>query len=80
MSKYKVRNFTYNGIFVKENQGYAEYTARFLKWTNDPGIALCTCSDGQERLIPSCVLIGNGKLPKEPKRKNPLLLGYPATS
>ena len=52
--KYQVIKFKYNGFGVTFLTGYATYTAEFKQWTNDPGIALCTCSDGKERLIPSC--------------------------
>lgn len=51
-----VENFMYNGLFVQRQVGYAGYTATFKEWTEDPGIAVCECSDGQERLIPSCCL------------------------
>lgn len=53
-----VENFMYNGLFVQRQVGYAGYTATFKEWTEDPGIAVCECSDGQERLIPSCCLHG----------------------
>jgi hypothetical protein len=56
MKKLKVENFYYNGIFVSPEKGYASYTATFEKWTNDPGVALFLCSDGKERLIPTCQL------------------------
>lgn len=51
-----VKNFMYNGLFVQRLGGYAGYTATFKEWTEDPGIAVCKCSDGKERLIPSCCL------------------------
>jgi len=64
--EYKVENFKYNGFYVQPKKGMAKYTAKFKKWTNDPGIALFECSDGKERLIPSCCLIGDiSNLPKE---------------
>lgn len=53
-----VENFMYNGLFVQMVGGYADYTATFKEWTEDPGIAVCKCSDGKERLIPSCCLNG----------------------
>ena len=54
----KVKNFSYNGLFGRETGGYANYTAEFKSWTEDPGVALCSCSDGKERLIPTCFLDG----------------------
>jgi hypothetical protein len=59
MEIYKVEKFKYNGFIVSPMKGYAKYTATFKSWTNDPGIAVCECSDGKERLIPSCCLIGD---------------------
>lgn len=49
---FQVENFKYNGFFVEHKKGIASYTATFKNWTNDPGIANCTCSDNKERLIP----------------------------
>lgn len=49
----KVLNFTYNGIFGHIKPGYAPYTAEFLKWTDDPGIAIFKCSDGKDRPMPT---------------------------
>ena len=43
----KVKNFSYNGLFGRETGGYANYTAEFKSWTEDPGVALCSCSDGK---------------------------------
>ena len=55
---YNVKNFTYNGLFVNYTGGEAPYTAEFKEWTRDPGIVRCKCSDGEERLIPTCALVG----------------------
>ena len=52
----KVKRLTDNGFCGKRNKGYAKYTAEFKKWTEDPGVAVCICSDGKERLIPSFAL------------------------
>lgn len=81
---YEVENFTYNGFMVKSRKGKAKYKAEFVSWTNDPGIALCNCTDGEKRLIPSCCLIGstkNGKslLPIRTENNN-LLFGTPSSS
>jgi len=65
---FEVENFIYNGFSVMSKPGNAKYTAEFIKWTNDPGIALCKCSDGNIRNIPSCCLKGNlDNLPKQEK-------------
>lgn len=34
---FKVQKFNYNGFFVNQKKGIAEYTAIFKNWTNDPG-------------------------------------------
>ena len=82
--KMRVENFHYNGFTVKPKKGIAKYTAEFKRWSDsDPGIVICKCSDGKERLIPSCCLIGFFKLPKAPKIKPPekgVILGVPSSS
>ena len=60
----KIRNFEYNGFFGRCLPGYAPYTGEFVEWTNDPGIAKFSCSDGKTRLIPSYAV--EGGLPKKP--------------
>jgi hypothetical protein len=51
---YNVLNFSYDGIFVRPKAGLATYTAEFVKWTDDPGIAIFKCSDGKDRKLPAC--------------------------
>lgn len=70
MKTFNVEKFLYNGFCVNPPKGgwgqIVEYTADFIEWTNDPGIAKCKCSDGQERLIPSCCLKGDkSNLPQQ---------------
>ncbi len=56
---FSVKKFDYNGFFVSIDEALAPFTAEFMSWSdNDPGIALCKCSDGKERLIPFCALVG----------------------
>jgi len=55
---YEVDNFTYDGFIVNPAKGKASYMAEFIQWTPDPGVALCKCSDGDVRRIPSCQLVG----------------------
>lgn len=79
--EYKVKNFNYNGFYGKELVGLAGYTAEFKKWTNDPGIAVCQCSDGQERLIPTFALVGcKVKDLPEQSMKNKEIFGSPSHS
>jgi len=52
----KVTNFNYNGFCGKVLLGYTTYTAEFVKWSSDPGVAICDCSDGKQRLIPTYAL------------------------
>lgn len=54
---YQVENFTYNGFSGQSKKVITKYTATFNSWTNDPGIMLCNCSDGEQRLIPTFALI-----------------------
>ena len=77
---FQVENFEYNGFLVKPKKGMAKYTASFKNWTNDPGIVNCICSDGEERLIPSCCLIGDtSSIPKQ-DLSNKTLFGSPSKS
>jgi len=63
---FEVENFTYNGFGGQHLPGKAPYTATFVEWTNDPGVATFLCSDGKERLIPTFALIGDQSgLPKQ---------------
>ncbi len=66
---FKVRKFEYNGFSGKTIPGLTPYTAEFKKWTSDPGVALWTCSDGGERLIPTFAIVGKmpSNIPKQPK-------------
>ena len=77
---YNVKNFTYNGFFVSLAEGEAPYTAEFLEWTTDPGVAKCNCSDGKMRLIPTCALVGvmHRDLPKQTKTS--VVFGAPSQS
>jgi hypothetical protein len=58
MKEYAVRNFDYNGFFGSISEGYVKYRATFKHWTSDPGVAMCKCTDGLERLIPTFALEG----------------------
>ena len=63
---FEVENFTYNGFVGRHLPGKASYTATFVEWTDDPGVATFLCSDGKERLIPTFALIGDQSgLPKQ---------------
>ena len=53
-----VKRYIYNGFFVRTLDGITNFTASFVKWTNDPGVAVCKCSDGKQRNIPTCALSG----------------------
>ena len=75
-----VKNFEYNGLFITVFDGYTSYTAEFKEWTDDPGVAVCVCSDGYERLIPVCVLddFDYNSYPKQ--KKTGLIWGIPSHS
>lgn len=66
---FAVKNFEYNGFMGEVLPGYAFYTAEFVEWTRDPGVAQFRCSDGKTRLIPTFALDGDiSKLPKQDYR------------
>jgi hypothetical protein len=49
-------------------KGYAKYkVVKFVKYTADAGIAIFECDDNKQRLIPTCQIVGNIKLPKQEK-------------
>ena len=86
----RVNSFGYNGVFVSlESDKCMLYTAKFVRWTDDPGIGLFECSDGKNRLIPSCALIEpEGKsrkelmdmLPKQTYEEGKVMFGTPNSS
>lgn len=83
----KIHNFVYNGFYAQDRPGYAKYTCRFVKWTNDAGIFEAECSDGKLRYIPSCYVHEYMKsLPSEPdydkmkKEGTFIWFGYPSRS
>lgn len=80
--EYKVSKFEYNGFSVKVEQDLTNYTAKFDHWTEDPGIVACICSDGINRLIPSCCMVGFSvkNHPKQVYKDSPIMFGRPATS
>jgi len=65
----KIHKFSYNGFGCIVHKGYANYTITgFMKWTVDPGVGVFACSDGQERMIPTCVFETRTlHLPKQPR-------------
>ena len=69
MKEYKVCSFEYNGFcgHVKQNK-LVNYTASFKEWTSDPGVALFSCSDYKDRLIPVFAL-KNFKISDLPKQE-----------
>ena len=79
---YQVESFTYIGFIVKSNGiVVTDYTAEFEGWTNDPGITVCLCSDGLERHIPTCCLIGyNAKSHSKQDLSKKILFGAPSNS
>jgi hypothetical protein len=82
--KIRIRNFEYNGFMGKTTGGWASFTGEFIRYTNDPGIALYKCSDSKERLIPGWA--AEGHLPPQPnydkmkKQGKMLTFGYASGS
>lgn len=56
-AKMAVRNFSYDGFAGQLLEGTTSYLATFVSWTRDPGVAVCACTDGVERRIPSFALV-----------------------
>lgn len=78
----KVLRFSYDGLFGRTTGGYAKYTAEFKEWTEDPGVAVCSCSDGKERLIPTFALEGfcEEDYPKQNNENKFFYIGKPCQS
>lgn len=77
---FKVRNFTYNGFMGQKLPGEAPYSATFVEWTNDPGVANFRCSDSKERLIPTFALIGDQSGLPEQDYTHKVYFGSPSHS
>ena len=77
---FEVRNFTYNGFMGQVQPGKATYTATFIEWTNDSGIARCSCSDGKERFIPSFAFLGDRSTLPAQDMSNKVVFGNPSHS
>jgi len=74
----KIKNFSYNGFSGKLTGGVAPFEVFFEKWSTDPGIMYCKCSDGVDRLIPTFAIIGDIKLPTQ--EKTGVIFGAPSSS
>ena len=86
---YKIQNFDYNGLYVIDLSGLADYKAKFEEWTDDPGIAVFKCSDGNHRLIPTCQIVPNRlqsfinpkrRFPKQDHKNRNVISGMPGKS
>jgi len=79
---FKIRNFSYNGFFGRTEEGYAPYRAQFLRWSGDPGVAVMSCSDGEDRFIPTYALEGPHLAipPDNTAFEDKLMFGYASTS
>ena len=76
-----ISNFSYNGFMGTQEKGMAPYTAKFIKWSGDPGVVIMNCSDGKERYIPTYAVGGWALFPKDPtKTGNKTLFGRPSNS
>ena len=77
---FKVRRFVYNGVFGQTREGFTNYEAEFKYWTDDPGIAVCSCSDDIERRIPTFALVGfvSSEFPKQTYDNGKTLFGVPS--
>ena len=81
-----IANFKYDGMFIHPIKGFARYKAvSFVKWTTDPGVFVIRCSDGKDRLIPTCQTSEEFKKNIPPQPKHPMagkgfILGEPSSS
>lgn len=78
--KLTVLNFEYNGFYGQLTGWEADYKARFFKWTEDPGVGVFSCSDGETRLIPTFALkpaVSIRELPKQEYKNGPHMFGAP---
>lgn len=72
-------NFEYNGFYGKKLEGDAAFRGKFVRWTDDPGIAVMECSDGNKRLIPSFAVTSRVKVwPKQ--KKGTVMFGMASSS
>jgi hypothetical protein len=58
----------------------APYKATFLRWSLDPGIAVCECTDGCKRLIPNYALINFEEDSHPEQRKTGVIFGMSCSS
>lgn len=75
---FKIRNFTYNGFFGKEEKTFMKERGRFLRWSGDPGVAVMLLDSGKEKLVPTFAIPGSCLLPKDETEK--VLFGQPSNS
>lgn len=76
-----IKKFTYNGFFGRAFDEIMPYKAKFIKWSGDPGVALCMCDDQKERLIPTFAITTSFVLPKdETPKEEKLLFGIASNS
>jgi hypothetical protein len=75
-----ISNFTYNGFLGTKKKGTAPYTAKFNRWSGDPGIALMDCSDNKKRLIPSYAIHGSCLILRDENYNTGVLFGLPSNS
>lgn len=54
----KVRNFIFHDGVSAQLSNYANFTAEFVKWSSEPGVALCKISTGKMLKIPYFSLEG----------------------
>ena len=83
---YSVCEFEYNGFGGTSNKDVImPYTARFYRWSGDPGVAVMRCSDGKERYIPTYAMKWSGiTLPNDMTRVKadggPVFFGHASKS
>jgi len=80
-TSYQVFEFTYNGFCGNLNEEVImDYTAEFIEWTVDPGVAKFKCSDGRERYIPTFAIRDFDRNKHPEQQKTGVLFGIPSIS
>lgn len=78
---YEIEEFTYNGFYGDSNpEVIMPYQAKFKEWTQDPGIAIFECTDGEERYIPTFAVVGFRLEHVDSQEKSGMMFGLSCSS
>lgn len=77
---FTINNYKYNGFMGNTMPGIAPFTAKFVKWSGDPGVAIMDCSDGKQRYIPTFAILGDFIIPRKEEYNKGILFGHSSNS